>query len=233
MNVLITGASKGIGRELCLQFANKQKCNIIAISRDNEKLLELSNEINSKSISKLIPISFDLKNSNISQITNAVAELGNLNILINNAAILINKKFINITDEEIIEILNINFVASARLIRELHKYMGNESKSHIINISSMGGFQGSMKFSGMSIYNASKAALSCLSEILAVEFEKDNISVNCLAIGAVQTEMLTSAFPNFKAPLKSEEMAEYIVDFAMNGNKYFNGKVLPVAVSIP
>jgi NAD(P)-dependent dehydrogenase (short-subunit alcohol dehydrogenase family) len=105
--------------------------------------------------------------------------------------------------------------------------------SHIVNISSMGGFQGSSKYRGLSIYSASKAALSCLSECLAVELSETGISINCLALGSVQTEMFENAFPGFKAPLWPKEMAEFISYFAVNGNKYFNGKVLPVAVNNP
>jgi NAD(P)-dependent dehydrogenase (short-subunit alcohol dehydrogenase family) len=105
--------------------------------------------------------------------------------------------------------------------------------SHIVNISSMGGFQGSSKYRGLSVYSASKAALACLSECLALELASEGISVNCLALGSVQTEMFENAFPGFKAPLAPFEMAEFISYFAVSGNKYFNGKVLPVAVNNP
>ena len=108
-----------------------------------------------------------------------------------------------------------------------------EAKAHIVNISSMGGFQGSMKFPGLSAYAASKAALANLTEVLAAEFEEKNIAVNCLAIGAVETDMLFKTFPEYKAPLKAIEMAEYIADFSLNGHKYYNGKILPVALSTP
>jgi 3-oxoacyl-[acyl-carrier protein] reductase len=107
------------------------------------------------------------------------------------------------------------------------------SGSHIVNISSMGGYQGSSKYKGLSVYSASKAALSCLSECLAGELKDSGISVNCLALGSVQTGMFEKAFPGFKAPLGPKEMAEFITYFAINGNKYFNGKVLPVAVNNP
>jgi len=97
----------------------------------------------------------------------------------------------------------------------------------------MGGFQGSVKFKGLSYYSASKAAIACLTECLATEFADSGISVNCLALGAVQTEMLNEAFPGYKAPVDSLQMAEYITDFALRGHKVFNGKILPVAMSTP
>jgi NAD(P)-dependent dehydrogenase (short-subunit alcohol dehydrogenase family) len=105
--------------------------------------------------------------------------------------------------------------------------------SHIINISSMGGFQGSSKYRGLSYYSASKAAIACLSECLAEEFSESGIRVNCLALGSVQTEMLAEAFPGYKAPVDASEMAHFISDFALNGSKYFNGKIIPVAINNP
>jgi NAD(P)-dependent dehydrogenase (short-subunit alcohol dehydrogenase family) len=124
-----------------------------------------------------------------------------------------------------------NFFGPAAFIKLLVPLMS--AGSHIVNISSMGGYQGSSKYRGLSVYSASKAALSCLSECLAVEFSDSGISVNCLALGSVQTEMFESAFPGFKAPLSANEIAGFISYFAVNGNKFFNGKVLPVAVNNP
>jgi NAD(P)-dependent dehydrogenase (short-subunit alcohol dehydrogenase family) len=66
-----------------------------------------------------------------------------------------------------------------------------------------------------------------------VELSGSGISVNCLSLGAVQTEMFENAFPGFNAPVKPAQMAEFITYFAVNGNRFFNGKILPVAVSNP
>ena len=85
----------------------------------------------------------------------------------------------------------------------------------------------------VSAYSSSKAALANLTECLAVEFKEKNIAVNCLALGATQTEMLSEAFPEYKAPLTAKEMAEFIVYFSLNGHRYFNGKIIPVALSNP
>ncbi|MCD4683026.1 MAG: SDR family oxidoreductase, partial [Bacteroidales bacterium] len=105
--------------------------------------------------------------------------------------------------------------------------------SHIVNVSSMGGFQGSVKFPGLSLYSASKGALAILSECMAEEFKEEQIKVNCLALGAVQTEMLSEAFPGYEAPIKPNKMAEFIKNFALTGQQVFNGKILPVSLSTP
>jgi NAD(P)-dependent dehydrogenase (short-subunit alcohol dehydrogenase family) len=97
----------------------------------------------------------------------------------------------------------------------------------------MGGVQGSAKFPGLAAYSSSKAALANLSELLAEELKEKNIRVNCLALGAAQTEMLETAFPGYKAPVTAAEMAQWVGWFAINGHRFFNGKVLPVALSTP
>lgn len=97
----------------------------------------------------------------------------------------------------------------------------------------MGGIQGSMKFPGLAAYSSAKGAVITLSELLAEEYKNDGIAFNVLAIGAVQTEMLEEAFPGYKAPLSPNEMADYMFDFALTGNKFYNGKVLQVSSSTP
>ena len=154
-----------------------------------------------------------------------------VDILINIAGKLITKEFTAITNNEARAMMETNFFGPASVIRTIKPLM--PSGSHIVNISSMGGFQGSTKYKGLSYYSASKAALACLSECLAAEFSESGISVNCLALGAVQTEMFEEAFPGYKAPVGAKEMAEFISDFAIRGNKLFNAKIIPVAVNNP
>jgi NAD(P)-dependent dehydrogenase (short-subunit alcohol dehydrogenase family) len=120
-----------------------------------------------------------------------------------------------------------------QLIQSLLDLLAKSGKSHVINISSIGGMQGSVKFPGLSAYSSAKGALGILTECLAAELSDKGISFNCLALGSVQTEMFKMAFPGYKAQLKPEEIATFIADFALNGNKYFNGKILPVSVSTP
>jgi NAD(P)-dependent dehydrogenase (short-subunit alcohol dehydrogenase family) len=105
--------------------------------------------------------------------------------------------------------------------------------SHVVTISSMGGIQGSLKFPGLSAYSSSKGAVITLSELLAEEYKELGIAFNVLALGAVQTEMLEEAFPGYQAPISAANMAQYIVDFTLTGNQYYNGKVLEVSSTNP
>jgi len=232
MLVIITGARKGIGFETVKLFLNNPNYSIIAISRNIDSLTKL---VNANNTTNLIPLKADITNTNqqkkivtlIKKIKLPVA------ILINNAGQIVNKPFEKITEKELESVYATNVFAPFKLIQKLIPFMGKKAKSHILNISSMGGFQGSSKFAGLSAYSSSKAALSGLTECLAEEFKDKNIAVNCLAIGAVQTEMLNKAFPGYKAPLQPKQMATFIYDFALNGHNYFNGKILPVSLSTP
>ena len=144
---------------------------------------------------------------------------------------LINKPFVETTTQDFISVYSVNVFGLAELVRLLLPSFS--TTSHIINISSIGGIAGSSKFSGLSAYSSSKAALNVLTEMLYEEFKTSGPIINTLALGAVQTEMLEAAFPGYKAPLSSFEMANYIYDFSIKGHKYYNGKILPVSISNP
>jgi NAD(P)-dependent dehydrogenase (short-subunit alcohol dehydrogenase family) len=159
--------------------------------------------------------------------------LSHIDVLVNNAGLLINKPFKDLTIEDWKLQFAVNLFGMTRLIKLLLPLMGGLKETHIVNLGSMGGFQGSKKFTGLSAYSASKAAVANLTECLAYEFSADNIRVNCLALGAVDTEMLKQAFPGYRAPVTSYEMAEFIKSFCKTGHKLFNGKVLPVSVIDP
>lgn len=227
--ILITGASQGIGHSLVQELASRHH-HIIAVSRNSRKLAEMQAELQKKGQS-LDCIAGDLS-TDYTDVLNRIRELGaSLDILINNAGTLVNKPFSAITDDEASNIVHTNLMVPFKLIRDLHIYMN--AGGHIINIGSMGGFQGSAKFPGLSIYSASKGALAILTECLAEELKEKNIAVNCLALGAVQTEMLENAFPGYTAPVTSESISEWISDFSLEGNRWFNGKVLPVSLNTP
>jgi short-subunit dehydrogenase len=156
---------------------------------------------------------------------------GKVDILINNAGYLVNKPFQEINETDIEKSFRVNFTSAFKLTQLLITHFNKNA--HIVNISSMGGFQGSVKFQGLSVYSASKSALSCLTECLAEELKDQQIKVNCLCLGAVQTEMLEEAFPGYKAPVIAKDIASYIFDFASNAHHYLNGKIIPVSLSTP
>ncbi len=227
-HIIITGASRGIGYEAAVILAGRG-CKVTAIARSEIKLKKL-HQTNPGLISVL---SLDITQPGSIQDISEYLGKNRINIdgLIHNAGILVNKPFSDLTDEDWQLQLDVNLMGPVRLTRDLLPHFSEGA--HILNISSMGGFQGSEKFPGLSGYSASKGALTILTECLAAELSEKMIAVNCLCLGAVQTEMVEQAFPGIKAPVQPKEMGTYLADFILNGHQFYNGKILPVALSNP
>lgn len=223
-NIIITGTSRGIGYELALQFANAGH-NVLAISRETpQELIENSN---------ITCLSVDLSDeTEMQQIANFLSHSWeNVDVIIHNAGSLLLKPFSETSQSDFENIYKVNVFGVANLTRICLPYL--QKGSHVVTISSIGGIQGSLKFAGLSAYSSSKGAVITLSELLAEEYKEQGISFNVLALGAVQTEMLQEAFPGYEAPITAKEMADYIFNFALTANKYYNGKVLQVSSTNP
>ncbi|REE80001.1 short-subunit dehydrogenase [Lutibacter oceani] len=224
-NVIITGTSRGIGFELAQIFA-KNNYQVLALSRNSEPLKKLK-------LKNISTLSVDLLNEeDLNKVVNFISKnWKNVDILINNAGKLISKPFCELTSNDFLEVYKVNVFAVAELTKLVVPFL--QKGSHVVNISSIGGVQGSMKFPGLAAYSSSKGALLTLTEVLAEEFKTQEISFNTLALGAVQTEMLEEAFPGYKAPVSAKEMASYIYNFAVTGSKFYNGKILQVSSTTP
>ena len=224
-NIIITGTSRGIGFELVHIFAN-QGHNVLALSR-NER------PVNNLNFDNITSFSFDLnKAEDYKKVTDFIkSEWKHVDVLINNAGALLNKPFAETTIEDFDYVYRTNVFGVSEMTRTVIPFMKKDS--HVVTISSMGGVQGSMKFPGLAAYSSSKAAVITLTELLAEEYKETGPSFNVLALGAVQTEMLEEAFPGYQAPISAKGMADYISDFSLNGNKFYNGKLLQVSSSTP
>ena len=229
MNIIVNGGTHGIGKEVVLNLAQNNSNQILVTGRDEKVMKSLSNRF--KNVLTL-PLDLSVFDTQIESFRSTVYNyFKSIDILINMAGLLLSKGFMDIENNEARLMMETNFFGPASIIRIVKPLMSE--RSHIVNISSMGGFQGSVKYKGLAYYSASKAALACLSECLAKEFMGSDISVNCLALGAVQTMMFEEAFPGFKAPVNAKDMAAFISDFALKGHKFINGKIIPVAVNNP
>lgn len=227
MTVIITGASRGIGFELTKLFLNANYT-VIVLTRNITSLQKIENQN-----LQIIETDLSSKISIDKAIFSIKEKYQTIDFIINNAGTLVNKAFESILYSDLEKTYQVNVFAPFYLSQQLMPILGKKTKAHIVNISSMGGFQGSAKFAGLASYSSSKAAIAGLTECMAEEFKEKNVSVNCLALGAVQTEMLEEAFPGYKAPLQPIQMAEYIFDFTTKGHHYYNGKILPVSLSTP
>lgn len=223
--IVITGTSRGIGFELA-QLFSKAGHEVIALSRKTDSIQALSN-------TSIHAISTDLSaQSSIEETAKTILKKwDNIDIVIHNAGMLVNKPFEELTAADFQQCYAVNVFGVASLTQALLPAMNNDS--HVVAISSMGGIQGSAKFPGLAAYSSAKGAVITLFELLAEEYKENGPSFNTLALGAVQTEMLEEAFPGYQAPLTAPEMADYIMNFALTGNKFYNGKVLEVSASTP
>jgi short-subunit dehydrogenase len=235
MNILVTGASKGIGFEVVKQYARNADNVIIAISRDLELLKNLQSICKEDYDNDIHIYSIDFLSDSFDNDLKGILSKHNshFDIVINNAGYLINKPFTEISQDVIKQIFQVNIFAPANILQNIIPYLDNKQLCHIVNIGSMGGYQGSVKFSGLSIYSSSKSALANLTECLAEEYKEKNININCLALGSVQTEMLNNAFPGYQAQVTPLQMAKYIVQFSQQKPIYINGKIIPVSNSTP
>lgn len=222
--IAILGASQGIGAALVDHFAQIADTEIFALSRNLQKMEARFLQKNVKCYG--LDISTDVQNQ-----VNAVHFKAPIDILINNAGLLINKPFTALTHQDFTESYQVNVIGIMEATQSLLPLLA--PNAHIVNISSMGGFQGSLKFAGLAAYSTSKAALCAFTELFAEEYKATALRMNCLCLGAVQTEMLSAAFPGYVAPTSAVQMAHFIADFAINSGAFFNGKIIPVSSSNP
>ena len=224
-NIVITGTSRGIGYELVALFTNAGH-NVLALSRNEVPIsgLNISNcqcmPCDITNDDDLKKVSYFLKN-----------DWKRVDVLINNSGYLVNKPFAKLKREDFQEAYDVNVFGAVAMTQTVLPFMKKDS--HVVSISSMGGVQGSVKFPGLAAYSSSKGALITLTEVLAEEYKETGPAFNVLALGAVQTEMLEEAFPGYKAPLTAKELGKYIMDFALEGNQFYNGKILQVSKTIP
>jgi len=224
--IVITGTSRGIGLETARYLAT-QGHNVLALSRNTEPITEIASHFDG--LIKYESVDLSDESVNLEQVVSS--HFSRVDALINNAGALINKPFVETSIEDWKSLIGINLMTAIRMVHACLPLMSRHSQ--ILNISSMGGFQGSMKFPGLSAYSTTKGALGILTECLSEELIGHEINVNALCLGAVQTEMLSEAFPGYKAPVTPEQMAAYIGDFVVTHGKLFNGKILPVSMNNP
>ena len=233
MNIVISGASRGIGYELVKILASDIENRVVAVSRNLNSLNALNAELLQRNDNiQLFPLEFDLADGDFNELGTRLSRImRSVDLLINNAGLLINKPLTELSLADFDAMYKVNtravFLLSSLLLPAMPQ------GGQIINLSSMGGFQGSEKFPGLSLYSATKGAVAILTEAMAAEWSSKGITVNCLCPGAVDTEMLKSAFPGYKAPVTPIQMAQYIISFAQTAPGIMNGRIIPVTISNP
>lgn len=232
MNIIVTGASKGIGREIVKYLSTNPDHYIFAVSREKKQLESLKSECAHPENVEIFDCDLT-QNLESTAFYNALQNASCIDILINNAGKLINKSFLELSEEDFRSVFEVNLFSVAQLIKVCVPKLSKSKNAHIVNIGSMGGVERSSKFVGLSAYSSSKAALANLTECLAEELKEENIHCNCLSLGAVNTEMLQQAFPDYKASTNPEEIAVFIADFATKYGRLINGKIFTISATTP
>ena len=224
--IVVVGASRGIGHSLVQQLASDSNNNVIALSRNVAKMQQSFGQLPNVKCQ-----AFDLNSSTVkNDFLSIIKDVETIDVLINNAGYLVNKSFTELTREDLLDCYQVNVIG---VIETVQAAVTKMSTAHIVNISSVGGFQGSVKFPGLTAYSTSKAAVCSFTELFAEEYKESDIRMNCLCLGAAQTEMLEEAFPGYEAPVSAEKMAEYIAQFSLTAHQWMNGKIIPVSLSTP
>ena len=195
-NILITGASGGIGNALVKKFVSLGG-NVLGAGTKTEKLDLIKKQYPNIKVKK-----FDIGNhSGIEEfIDNVSLELGRLDVLINNAGINMDNLSLRMKDEEWKKVININLTSTFLLSKHAIKQMLKNKFGRIVNITSVVGHTGNL---GQSNYSASKSGIIGMSKSLAIEYAKKNITVNCVSPGFIASDMTMNIAEKVKLYLTS------------------------------
>ena len=195
-NILITGASGGIGNELVKKFVSLGG-NVFGSGTKTEKLDQIKKKYPTIKVKK-----FDMvEHSRIEEfIDNVSLELGGLDILINNAGTNMDNLSLRMKDEEWKKVIDVNLTSTFLLSKHAIKKMLKNKFGRIVNITSVVGHTGNL---GQSNYSASKAGVIGMSKSLAIEYAKKNITVNCVSPGFIISDMTMNIAEKVKLYLTS------------------------------
>ena len=233
--VIITGASRGIGKDIATHFAKKNAKTVI-ISRDSLTLNNVAQEL-SEFNDYIMPIALDV--SNLNSFNDAVKSIekkfNTIDILINNAGITRDNLILRLKEEDWDKVININLKGCFNGMKAVSKNMIKNKKGKIINISSIIGLTGNV---GQSNYAASKAGIIGLTKSIAKELSSRNINVNAIAPGYIETEMTNNLNDKNKTkftnqiPLnrlgKTKDISNLVLYLASEYANYITGQTITI-----
>lgn len=221
-NVLITGTSRGLGKEL-IEVFDEAGHNVVGLTRSDVNLMNTSRSFE-------LQIDWERISSTVARLKEKFALP--FDILINNSGVLLPHELDSISVEEFRTSFEVNALNPFLLTRELKQTNMLAKKAHIVNVGSIGGLLNSKKFKGLGAYSASKGALAILGEVMQVEWGSDLV-VNTLALGAVDTDMLSTAGFAKSDAVSAEKMAKWIMGFALNSGDLIAGQTISVKKNDP
>lgn len=233
---IVTGASRGIGEEIVKQFIDNNAI-VYAVARDQKRLEDLAEQLNSRQQGKMIPVSMDLRDiSKIKELVNHIhKEYGRIDVLVNNAGIMKDALLGMISEDMLQELFEVNVFATIQMTQLAARLMKRKKEGAIINIASIIGTHGN---AGQSVYSATKGAVISFTKSVAKELAPFNIRANAVAPGIIQTdlikdvpeELLEKRIDGIKMKRMGtvEEVAHSVVFLASDYSRYVTGQVLGV-----
>ena len=233
---LITGGTRGIGREIAITLA-KEKYNIaINYRNENEDVVETKNKIEEQQV-KCFCVKGDISSFKDAQnmIKEIIEEFGKIDVLINNAGITKDGLLVRMTQQDFENVIDINLIGTFNITKNVIGYMIKQKQGRIINISSVVGISGN---AGQTNYVASKAGIIGFTKSLAKEVGARNILVNAIAPGLIQTKMTEGLKKEIKEkitqniPLKRmgtpKDVANLVQFLVSEQSSYITGQVIHV-----
>lgn len=180
-NVVVTGGSQGIGEQIARQFAARD-ANVMVVARSGDKLAKVASDIGGHHLVADLTNSTDLDGL----VDACIAELGSIDVFVNNAGVETNDAFVNLTTEQLRVLARLNFEAPVILTRFAARHMLENGGGHIVQLSSVAGVT---PFPGLAAYAGSKAGLTNFTETLRLELAKTDVNFTVVAPGPVDTDM--------------------------------------------
>lgn len=233
---LITGGTRGIGKEIAYTLAEKNYDIIINYRTENEELMKLKKEIEQKRVRCLL-LKGDVSNFEDCKklVEEAINRMNHIDVLVNNAGITKDMLLMRMKPEDFNEVINVNLIGTFNMTKNVINYMMKERKGRIINVSSVVGISGN---AGQTNYAASKAGIIGFTKSLAKEVASRNILVNAIAPGFIQTDMTNILKENVKdeiaktIPLRrmgtAKDVANVVKFLVSEDSSYITGQVIQV-----
>lgn len=233
---LITGGTRGIGKEIAYTLAEENYDIIINYRTENEELMKLKKEIEQKRVRCLL-LKGDVSNFEDCKklVEEAINRMNHIDVLVNNAGITKDMLLMRMKPEGFNEVINVNLIGTFNMTKNVINYMMKERKGRIINVSSVVGISGN---AGQTNYAASKAGIIGFTKSLAKEVASRNILVNAIAPGFIQTDMTNILKENVKdeiaktIPLKrmgtAKDVANVVKFLVSEDSSYITGQVIQV-----
>ena len=228
---LITGGTRGIGKEIAYTLAEENYDIIINYRTENEELMKLKKEIEQKRVRCLL-LKGDVSNFEDCKklVEEAINRMNHIDVLVNNAGITKDMLLMRMKPEDFNEVINVNLIGTFNMTKNVINYMMKERKGRIINVSSVVGISGN---AGQTNYAASKAGIIGFTKSLAKEVASRNILVNAIAPGFIQTDMTNILKENVKTiPLKrmgtAKDVANVVKFLVSEDSSYITGQVIQV-----